>query len=131
MKRLIASLLALFTILSLSACSRVDISGTYRLVSLSASAYDWDLDPSLDLLDDIILTVNDKKATLILPDDTVALTVDYRKLTLTDEDGLSAPYLYEDGTLTLTSSAGSKMVFEKYDPAAKVKKPAVSTADSK
>ena len=49
----------------------------------------------------------------------------------TDEEGLSAPYLYENGTLTLTSSAGSEMVFERLDTPAKSKKPANSTADSK
>lgn len=131
MKKLIVLIVVLCAALGFSACGKVDISGSYRLISLSASAYDWNLDPSLDMLDDIILTVKDKEATLALPDDTIALTVDYRKKVFTDEEGLSAPYLYENGTLTLTSSAGSEMVFERLDTPAKSKKPTNSTADSK
>ncbi len=114
MKRLLALVCAVLTAaLWLTGCGKVDISGVYKLTSLNASAYDWSLDESLSMLDDIILTVSGEEATLTMPDEKLHLTVDLHKKTLKDENGLSAPYDFDGGTLTLTSAAGSVMVFER------------------
>ena len=115
MKRAVAIALLAAMLLMCAACGEsADISGAYKLISVNAGAYDWDLAESLSMLDDIILTVDGENATMTLPDDTVKLTLNLKEKTITDEKGYSSPYVCEDGRLTLEGgSSGSVLVFEK------------------
>ena len=113
MKRAIAVLICLLLVTAcLSSCGGEDISGSYKLVSLTVKGQD--MSESLASLDDVILVVDGKSAVLTVADEVISLTVDTREKTFTDDDGAISPYTLEGDMLTLIGGqTGSKLVFEK------------------